>query len=473
MTTSQIQPRDAETIARGPGLIFLVISVTALGGFLFGYDTAVISGAIGFLKLHFVLTPMGTGWAGDRAIVGCIPGSMFAGILSDRLGRKKVLLLCAASTRFPAWRRRLPRTFAEFIIARFVGGLSIGASSMICPLYIAEIAPKNTAAGWAHCFNSALSLASCWFSLSISSSSAGDEAWNARVGWRWMLGSEMLPAILFLGCSFLIPESPRWLAINNHVEKARRILAHHGAGKCRSRIERDRRGDASRKGQALGAVSSGLSPAAGDRSWPRGFRAIQRDQCDHVLRAGDFQNHRRWQRCGLHIGGVGGGDQFPVYVRGDRIGRSRGPAPLLAIGAAVQTLSLAAVGIMFATGRQGVGVLLCILAFVAAFAMAMGPIPWILISEIFPGRIRGRASSVGIFSIWVACFVVAQTFPQLHDALGSAMTFWIYGVCSLASLIFVLVLIPETKGKTLEEIDAFWHERRSEAVASAAAKADN
>ena len=142
----------------------------------------------------------------------------------------------------------------------------------------------------------------------------------------------------------------------------------------------------------------------------------------------------------------------------DRVGRR----PLLAIGAAVQTISLAAVGIMFAHGHQGSGVLLCILAFVAAFAMAMGPIPWIVISEIFPGRIRGRASSVGIFSIWVACFVVAQTFPQLHDALGSAKTFWIYGVCSLASLIFVLVMIPETKGKTLEEIESFWRERHGQ-----------
>ena len=168
MTTTELHAPMRIPCAHEPGLMFLVISVTALGGLLFGYDTAVISGAIGFLKSHFALSSMATGWAGTSAIVGCIPGAMFAGILSDRLGRKSVLLLCAALYAVSGVASALPQTFTQFIIARFIGGLSIGASSMICPLYIAEIAPKNTAAGWVHFFNSELSSA---FSSSSSSTS--------------------------------------------------------------------------------------------------------------------------------------------------------------------------------------------------------------------------------------------------------------------------------------------------------------
>ena len=429
MTTSQIQPRDAETVARGPGLIFLVISVTALGGFLFGYDTAVISGAIGFLKLHFALTSMGTGWAGASAIVGCIPGSMFAGILSDRLGRKKVLLLCAALYAVSGVASALPRTFAEFIIARFVGGLSIGASSMICPLYIAEIADEKHRGRLGALFQLGIVIGILLvFFVNLMIERGGDEAWNARAGWRWMLGSELLPATLFLGCIFLIPESPRWLAINNQLDRARRILSRIMGPE---NAERELREIAAATQAEQGRLSELFHPAyrrplviaVGLAVFAQfsGINAIMY-YAPEIFKSTGGSNDAAFASA-VWVGAINFLFTFVAIALVDRAGRR----PLLAIGAAVQTLSLAAVGIMFATGRQGVGVLLCILAFVAAFAMAMGPIPWILISEIFPGRIRGRASSVGIFSIWVACFVVAQTFPQLHDALGSAMTFWIYG----------------------------------------------
>src|SRR5690349_5584913 len=199
-----MQPRSS--------IFTLVALVAIMGGFLFGYDTAVINGANQYLTAYFKLTPFQEGLAGASAILGCIPGAMFAGFLSDRFGRRRVLFLCAILYAASGLLSAIPRTFIEFLLARFISGLGIGASSMICPVYIAELAPAAKRGRLGSLFQFGI-VAGIFLTLFINAriQALGDEMWNASHGWRWMLGAEVAPAALLLGLLFFVPESPRWL----------------------------------------------------------------------------------------------------------------------------------------------------------------------------------------------------------------------------------------------------------------------
>ena len=446
----------------------LAVLVAALGGFLFGYDTAVISGAIGFLKAHFLFGTSSEGWAGASAILGCIPGAVAAGFLSDRFGRKKVLFLCAVLFAASGIWSALAQSFGEFLAARALGGLGIGVSSMICPLYIAELAPEKSRGRMGSLFQ--LGIVSgifIVFFVNLQIQRQGNWAWNAAAGWRWMLGSEALPAAVFFGLLFFIPESPRWLAMNGRVEDARTILSgnfgpDHADREIRA-IFRTSTPDAGRFTELFKAdyrrpllIAVFLAVFAQFS----GINAIMY-YAPEVFKAAGGSTDSAFASS-VWVGGVNFLFTFVAIGLVDKAGRKT----LLAIGAAVQAAALAFVGYAFLANLLGIVLLTGVLVFIAAFAMAMGPVPWILISEIFPGRIRGRASSVGVLMIWVACLAVAQTFPVLSESLGSARTFWIYGACSLASLVFVLAMVPETKGRTLEEIEASWRARRAPAVNS-------
>ena len=442
-------------------LVVFVTMVTAIGGFLFGYDTAVISGAVGFLQTHFHLSSWQTGWAGASAIVGCIPGAMCAGFLSDRFGRKKVLVLSAILYAVSGLASAVPRTFDEFILARFIGGLGIGSSSMICPVYIAEIAPEKHRGRLCSLFQLGIVVGIFLvFFVNLWIQRLGDVTWNTDTGWRWMLGSEALPAVVFLLLLLLVPESPRWLAVNGWTQQARQILTRF-AGEVAA--DRELAAVALVAEQEEGRLAELFTPtyrkplviAVGLAIFAQfsGINAIMY-YAPEIFKLTGGSRDTAFQSS-VWVGAINLLFTFVAIGLVDRAGRK----PLLVVGTVVQTLSLLMVGWMFYSGSTGASVLICILAFVAAFAMAMGPVPWIIISEIFPARIRGRASSVGVFTIWTACYVVAQTFPLLKDKIGPAATFWIYAICSLASLIFVVIVLPETKGRTLEEIEASWHRK--------------
>jgi SP family arabinose:H+ symporter-like MFS transporter len=442
------------------GPLTLVTLVAATGGFLFGYDTAVINGANQFLKAHFGLTPAQEGIAGASAILGCIPGAMAAGFLSDRFGRRTVLFLCAVLYAVSGALSALPRTFTEFLAVRFISGLGIGASSMVCPIYIAELAPADRRGRLGSLFQLGIVLG-IFLTLFVNAwiQGHGDDAWNAASGWRWMLGAEVVPAGLLLALLFFVPESPRWLIQAGREREARAIL-ETVAGPAQAQAE-------------IAAVRAVLGQEEG--RFHELFHPRFRRPLIIAVALMAFS-----QLCGINAimyystkifttAGVGVKDAFMSSVvvglvnlafTGvaiafvDRLGRRA----LLLIGMAVQVLALGTVGWMFRSGVGGLLLLAAILAFIAAFAMALGPIPWILCSEIFPTKVRGRAMSVATFTIWSACYVVAQTFPMLNDspAIGPAMTFWIYAGFSLAGLIFVLARVPETKGRTLEEIEQMW-----------------
>lgn len=451
------------------GFVIFATGVTAIGGFLFGYDTAVINGANSYLKAYMHLTPAQEGLAGASALLGCIPGAMFAGFLSDRFGRRKMLFLCAILFALSGLLSAIPRTFDQFLWARIIGGLGIGASSMICPVYIAEIAPEKWRGRLGTLFQLGI-VTGIFITLFINKviQGMGNETWNTDYGWRWMLGMEVVPAVAFIGLLFAVPESPRWLAQKGRESEAELVL--------------ERAGGVEHAAKEMVAIREANLKEEGNFS--ELFTGVYFRPLLLAVLLAIFQ-----QFCGINaimyystkIFTTATGDTNAAFTASvwvglinlvftfvaigfvDRAGRR----PLLLVGTALQTVALGLVGWMFYTQQQGVGLLICIILFIAAFSMAMGPITWLFCSEIFPSKIRGRAMSAAALAIWVSCYIVAQTFPMLNDSpsVGPAKTFWVYAAVSLVSFIFVLLMIPETKGKTLEEIERMWQRRKTKSDA--------
>jgi MFS transporter, SP family, arabinose:H+ symporter len=440
-------------------MLVLVACVALAGGFLFGYDTAVINGANQFLKAFFHLTSFQEGIAGASAILGCIPGAMFAGFFSDRYGRRKVLFVCGILYAASGVLSAVPNNFSEFLLARFISGLGIGASSMICPVYVAELAPAVWRGRFGSLFQFGI-VSGIFLTLFINAriEAFGNADWNVANGWRWMLGAEVFPALLLLGLLFFVKESPRWLLQAGREGEARSILEKiHGPVEAEAEITATK--------AVLQQSEAGFFELLADAR----FRKVLVIAV-LLMAFSQFSGINAIMYYSTKIfttAGVGVKDSFMAStVVGlvnllftlvavalvDKVGRRI----LLLVGLVAQVIALGAVGWMFKADVGGIFLLIAILAFIGAFAMALGPIPWILCSEIFPMRVRGRAMSVATFTIWTSCYIVAQTFPMLNDsaAVGPALTFWIYAACSLAALLFVFFMVPETKGRSLEEIEA-------------------
>jgi len=440
--------------------VLFATAVTAIGGFLFGYDTAVINGANSYLKAHLNLTPPQEGLAGASAILGCIPGAMFSGFLSDRFGRKKLLFVCALLYAVSGLLSAIPNTFNQFLAARIISGLGIGASSMICPVYIAEIAPEKWRGRLGTLFQLGI-VTGIFLTLFINKviQGMGDEVWNTSCGWRWMLGMEVVPAIAFIVLLFAVPESPRWLAQKGRDDEARDILTKvDGAEHAAKEMAAIRKAASHETGRFLelfsGSFRKPLMIAVVLMACSQfcGINAIMYYSTKIFAAAGGSTatafNSSVW------VGLINFTFTFVAIGFVDRAGRRR----LLLIGTAVQVVALAAVGWMFHAHIQGTPLLVCVVLFIAAFAMALGPVGWLFCAEVFPNKVRGRAMSLAAFTVWVSCYLVAQTFPMLNDnpSFGPAKTFWAYAIISLFTFIFVFVFLPETKGRTLEQIETMW-----------------
>jgi SP family arabinose:H+ symporter-like MFS transporter len=445
----------------GSRTYLLLLSLTAaLGGFLFGYDTAVVSGAIGFLKDHFQLSADLTGWAASSLLVGCMVGAILGGPLGDHLGRKPSLVCCGILFALSSVASALPETLSQFAWARFAGGVAIGAASMLSPLYIAEISPEKVRGTLVALYQLAIVVGILVvFFVNLEIQRLGDEAWNTSTGWRWMFASLAVPSLLFVVMMAMVPESPRWLMKVGRTEQAQAILARvGGAENARREVQQIQETLQQEEGRWSELLTSGYSRALligillavfGQFS---GINAIMYYAPEIFKSAGAGTDSAFLQT--VIVGLVNLAFTFVAIGFVDKAGRR----PLLIIGTLVQVVSLSATGYLLQTNAQGTLLLASILVFVAAFAVAMGPIPWIVNSEIFPTKLRGRAMSVAIVMLWLADFIVTQTFPMLREspAVGPAKTFWIYAACSLLSTIFVVTMVPETKGRTLEEIEASW-----------------
>jgi sugar porter (SP) family MFS transporter len=440
------------------GYVTVLVAVAALGGLLFGYDTAVVSGAIGFLRTRFALDEVLTGWAASSALVGCIGGAAAAGALSDRLGRKRALVVSALFFIVSAIGSAIPQSLGGFVAARIVGGLGIGLASMLSPLYIAEVSPAPIRGRMVSVNQFAIiSGMLVVYYVNAVVAGMGDEAWNVATGWRWMFGSAVVPAVVFLALLLVVPESPRWLAKRGQPDRARAILARLNGGARADEELAEIRADLAREGGRLDQ----LMALAMRRPLAIGITLAVLQQVTGI-NVVLYYAPEIFKGTGLPatqaindtvIVGLVNLAFTVVAIRVvDRIGRR----PLLLVASAGMGLSLLLLGGAFvARAFSGPWVLVLVLVYVASFAVAMGPVVWVVLSEIFPTEVRGRAMSVATVCLWIACFAVSQTFPVMLHRLGGRV-FFVYTVMCTIAYLFVYAAVPETKGKSLEDIASGW-----------------
>jgi MFS transporter, SP family, arabinose:H+ symporter len=456
MGTSRIAINTSETSS---GFVMKVSFVAALGGLLFGYDTAVIAGVIGYLQKRFELSPIMTGWAASSAIWGCAFGAMIAGYLSDRFGRKKVLIVTAILFIISSIGAMVPRNLTEFLIARFIGGLGIGAASMLSPLYISEIAPSRNRGRLVSLYQLAIVIGiNLIYFVNLLIASYGDEAWNVETGWRYMLGSGTIPAVLFLVLLFIVPESPRWLVKNGRDEDALDTLEKvNGPAEGRHVLKEIK----DSLGQEVGTFSDLFSKRLKPALWIgiilalfsqiTGINAIIY-YAPEIFKSVGFASESALMQTVL-IGAINTLFTFVALWLIDVAGRKT----LLKWGVAGMVICLFAVGVCFYFNfTSGPWLIIFILAYIACFASSLGPIPWVLISEIFPTRTRGIAMSFCTVILWVGVLAITQFTPWLLENAGGAFTFWIFMLNAIFLLWFVRQRVPETKQRTLEEIEQSW-----------------
>lgn len=442
------------------GFVIKVSLVAALGGLLFGYDTAVIAGVIGYLQKRFELSPIMTGWAASSAIWGCAFGAMMAGYFSDRFGRKKVLVVTAVLFIISSIGAAIPTNLTEFLIARFVGGLGIGAASMLSPLYISEIAPSRNRGRLVSLYQLAIVIGiNLIYFVNLLIASWGDEAWNVETGWRYMLGSGAIPAVLFLFLLLIVPESPRWLVKQGNDEDAFETLEKvNGTTEGRNVLREIKES----LGQEVGTMSdlfkSRLKPALvigvvlALFSQITGINAIIY-YAPEIFKSVGFASESALLQTVL-IGAINTIFTFVALWLIDIAGRKT----LLQWGVAGMVVCLFAVGLCFYLDlTSGPWLVLFILAYIACFASSLGPIPWVLISEIFPTTTRGIAMSFCTVVLWTGVLAITQFTPWLLKNAGGALTFWIFMLNAIFLLWFVWRRVPETKQRSLEEIEQSWN----------------
>lgn len=438
---------------------YLICAVAAFGGLLFGYDTAVIAGAIGYLQVKFELSPMLTGWAASSAIWGCVFGALFSGALSDKYGRKKVLLLSGLLFTLSALGSAVPDNLTQFVMARFIGGLGVGSASMLSPLYISEIAPAKIRGMLVTLYQLAIVFGiNIIYIVNYLIANTHDQVWNVQLGWRYMLGSEGIPAILFFILLFFVPESPRWLVKENRSDEALKILNKINGPEETHRILKEiKEAVNEEKGSFLDLFKPGIRKAmiVGSVlalfSQVTGINAIIYYAPEIFKQVGFGSESALFQT--MIIGFV----NMLFTLVAIRFIDYWGRRTLLIWGISGMVSCLLGMGMFFYFEiTSGSLLLLFILGFIASFASSLGPIPWVLISEIFPTKTRGTAMSFSIVILWLGVVLITQFFPVLLSLFGGAFTFWIFMINALILLIFTLIFIPETKQKTLEEIQEIW-----------------
>jgi MFS transporter, SP family, xylose:H+ symportor len=449
--------------------VWAIALVAAMGGLLFGYDWVVIGGARQFYEAYFNLTSEQLiGWANSCALVGCFVGSFLAGYAGERFGRRRVLLvsaiLFAVSSGFTGW----ASSFPIFIFWRIVGGTAIGLSSNISPLYIAEISPASIRGRLVSLNQFAIvvgillaQIANWQIARPIPdpmSHAAFLLSWNVQYGWRWMFCAVVVPAVLFTILSLFLPESPRWLLAKGRDDAAYIVLARVGG------LSYALRETENIKRTLL--LEAGMK-ASWRELWLPGIRKI-------VLIGMALAVLQQWT--GINIlfnyaaevyrsAGYGANEIFlNIVITGainllftlfamlivDRVGRR----PMMLFGCLGIGVSHLLSGLAYRAGWHGSAVLVLTLSAIACYALTLAPVTWVLISEIFPNRVRSRAVSVAVSALWVSSFALTYTFPFLNRMLGSSGTFWGYGVICMLGAVFLFFFVPETKGRTLEEIEA-------------------
>jgi sugar porter (SP) family MFS transporter len=448
--------------------VWMISGIAALGGLLFGYDWVVIGGAKPFFERYFHLTNAAqSGWANSCALVGCLVGALLAGGLSDKFGRRRLLTCSAFLFAVTSIGNALASNFTVFVLWRIAGGVAIGLASNLSPLYIAEVAPAQLRGRLVSINQLTIVIGILlaqfinWFLVRNLPPGSSEEflanSWYGQTGWRWMFALTATPALVFFAGMFLVPESPRWLVKNGQSGPAHSILARiSGEAYATAQITQIQKTLVAeeiqhvrfqdlfepriRKALVLGVVLAVF------QQWC-GINVIF-NYAEEIFRAAGYDISAVLKNIAW-TGSVNLVFTFVALGTVDRKGR-RG---LMLVGAAGLALIYTAMGFCYHSGVKGLPMLLLVLAAIGCYAMSLAPVTWVIISEIFPNRIRGAAMSVAVMSLWIACFILTYSFPVLNAQLGSAGTFWLYAVICLLGFVFIFARVPETKGKTLEEIE--------------------
>lgn len=468
--------------------------VSTIGGFLFGYDTAIISGCNSFLEQHFQLTPAMLGWVVSSALLGTILGCVVAGSITDQLGRKKALILAAICLTFSAFGSMLPPQFlgdlnnavwitadVDFsfywlIVVRIIGGIGVGITSVVAPIYISELSLPENRGKMVSLYQLSITLGILlaflidWIVLNragdaagvISSESAGFWNWLfVDELWRGMFGTEIPIALLFLILLFVVPETPRWLISKDRNEEALRIMVKiNGQEYAESQMAEIKEMVKAEAGgfkellQPFLRIPLVIGIFLPMFSHLSGIAAIMYFAPNIINES--IQSVESAFLGAVLVGIVNCAFTFVAISQIEKYGRRK----LLLIGVVGAFLSLSGVGILFALGSSYV--IIPLLMYVACFAFSYGPIVWVIISEIFPTRIRGLAVAIGSFSLMVTGFIITFTNPILIDNIMPSGTFFVYASLTLPAIWFIWKLVPETKGKTLEEIEKYWHDQVSQ-----------
>jgi sugar porter (SP) family MFS transporter len=451
--------------------IWLISMTAALGGFLFGYDWVVIGGAKPFYEPFFDITSVeDQGWGTSSALVGCMVGAALCIVLSDKLGRKRLLIFSGFLFSLSALGTALADTFWWFNLYRMVGGVAMGIALNLSPLYISELAPSDKRGRLvtinqllvmigvllAQVANWQISLLDTGLSETASFSEIA-ASWSGQYGWRWMFGAEIIPAILFFVLMFFVPESTRWLIKNNQVEEAKKILTKIGGERYAEDSVKDTlktldEGDLGSvnlkelfrknviKLLALGIFLAFL------QQWS-GINVVIYYAAD-IFQAAGFTLKQMMLNI-VVIGGVMVASVFVTLATVDKYGRKS----ILLVCLAAMTILYVLTGFSFYENWGGTTVVVFVLANVMFYSISLAPLLWVVLSEIFPNRIRGAAISVGALAHWIGNFTLTYFFPAIKENLGWANNFWLYGAICFFGFIVIWRVLPETKGKSLEQIE--------------------
>ncbi|HOY22045.1 MAG TPA: sugar porter family MFS transporter [Cellvibrio sp.] len=441
---------DSLFVDAKPLFIWMVTAVAALGGLLFGFDTAIISGALPFLRQEFTLSPVMQGWLVSSILLGCGAGALVAGRLSDPFGRKKLLIICALFFAIAGLGTGLANSVYTLITFRMLGGIAIGIAAMVSPMYIAEISPSPIRGRLVTLYQLAIV---CGILLAFVASFLLSSLGNSS--WRWMFASQAIPALAFFCALFFVPESPRWLAMYDRFDEARSILESVGG-----REHAD---------QEILQIKESLN-AVNDTSWKlllskENFRIIvigvtvavfsQITGINSILyyapiifeRTGSGVDTALLQTLGIGL------TNFLFTLVAIWLIDKTGRKPLLLFGSIFMGVSLLILAACFhAEILAGPWIFLCLMSYIASFAATLGPITWVYLSEAFPNRIRAHAMAIATLALWLSNFIATFTFPMLLASIGDAATMLFNAILCGVFVIFIVFKVHETKGKTLEDI---------------------